>query len=267
MSDKYKMKCFKKGVVGISLEQIVGLILALMFIILLTVIIAGLLRMFTKAADQGTVTMFEKTSDAVTALTKEGSQHDSCRILVGYIEPNFGMVGFNREGEPNTQGRTGTRGTDDWGFVYETCGWDDTINKPLACLNEACICLCSGGMLDIDADDCKTDTRCRRFEGVSRFTTKRGGNTVDLVLYGEGCAGGDNAVIAGYIVRKQAGGIEIETVMSSREMEQYTEMPDCAEIIRESSREAQAQRRAASGNGNAGGAEEEAGEDEIIVSR
>jgi hypothetical protein len=262
------MKCSKKGVVGISLEQIIGLILALLFIILLTVIIAGLLRMFTKSADQGTVTMYEKISDAVTALTKEGSQHDSCRILVGYIEPDFGMVGFNREGEPNTQGRTGTRGGEDWGFVYETCGWDDAINKPLACLNEACICLCNGGVLDITGDDCKTDTRCRRFESVSRFTTKRNGNTVDMVLYGEGCAGGDNRVIAGYLVRRQAGGIEIESVMSSREMEQYTEIPDCAALIRESSRE-ERQQREAQGTGDEREGREERDQDPggIAVSR
>lgn len=222
----------KKGIVGLTLQQTIGLILAFMFILISVVVIAKMLHMFTGPPDQGTLQMYNRIFNSVDVMMNPANHNDTCKISTGYIEPNYAIVGFNKEGTPNSARQTGTRGDEEFGYIEEHCGIDDNIYKPRNCFNLACLCVCNGGSGDISGDDCSnSDATCKRVSpDVNDFKTNYGGRIVDLVLYGESCwQGSDNAVIAGYILRKQGTTITIDAVMDNAGMP--SGVPECDELV------------------------------------
>ncbi len=230
----------RKGIVGLSLTQTIGLVLAVGFIIMSIVVVAGLLNIFTGPPDQGTVNMFGRIVGAVDVMMHPSNTNDSCKILNGYIEPDFAVVGFNKQGESNADHKTGDPDDEDYGYVEEFCGViDDDIYKPSSCLDTACLCLCNGGAGGVSGDDCKDpdDSQCRRVSReVRRFVTlDDDGDEIDLVIYGESCWGWDNDVIAGYVVKKKTGNvISVEPVMTQEEMNStYRNIPECEDMVRD----------------------------------
>lgn len=190
--------------VELNLVELVGLIIAIMFIVLLVSVIAGLMNIFTGPPDQGTTTMYNKIFDSVEMMMDPANGNDSCKITSGYIEPNFAIVGFNMEGIKNAADESGDKGDEDYGYIEEHCGVEDNVYKPKTCMNLACLCLCNGGTGDISGNDCSGSSICKRVSKKTvRFLSSYKNEPTDLVLYGESCwSGSDSGVIGGYLITR-----------------------------------------------------------------
>jgi len=229
----------KKGSVELSLEQTIGLILAIGFILLSIAVIVGLMKAFTSPPDQGTTKMYSRMYDASLAMLNPANLNDSCKISRGYIDTDYAIVGFNPEGTPNKKGEIGTKGTEDYGLVRETCGWfsDKPVYKPTSCFNKACLCLCRTGTGSLGKDGCKDkQSRCMRLDAAQRLITYFKNSDKDLVLYGKSCIlGSKHNVIAGYVIKKKGDSLSINEVLTNEEMKQYN-YPECDDIAKSFSR-------------------------------
>jgi hypothetical protein len=184
-----------------------GLLIGGFFLLILFIVMINLLGIFDKA-DQGTVNQFNSLYDSIEVLFHPSNTEPACKLPIGYIEPNFAVVGFNEKGQlSSTEDETDSNGE----FIEEHCGIDDNIYKPESCFNDACLCLCSGGTGDVTGEDCSSAT-CKRLPGeVRQLVTDYDGSPVDLVLYGESCwSGSDHETLAGYTVTKSNGLVTIK---------------------------------------------------------
>jgi hypothetical protein len=121
------MKVFnsRRASVEMSLTQVIGMVLAVMLVVVSVAVISGLMNMLMKNPDEGTSEQYSKMVDAIEALYHPDNQNTSCRLELGYIEPDFAFVGFNKEGIPCVDCDAGET------FVEERCGWkDDNIESP-----------------------------------------------------------------------------------------------------------------------------------------
>jgi len=220
----------KKGVFDLPLEQTVGLVLAVMFVILIIAVIAGLMRAFTAPPDQGTGVMFNKIFNGIKAMSSPANTNTSCKIVNGYIEANYAVVGFNKQGLANVKGETD-------GFIHQYCGkiWDK-VNRPTSCYDKACLCLCKAGYADTGGDDCmKKGATCLRFDYVDQLTSSREGKPIDLVIYGKSCmlaleiTKTKYGVTGGYLINKNGNSYSVESV-TNEVMKTKNMTPDCVTL-------------------------------------
>lgn len=223
-------KLSKKGVAGV-IHATIGLVLGFLFIVLMILVLSKLTGMFTGPPDEGTQAMYNRMFNAIDAMMEPGNEVTACKILTGYIEPNYAIVGFNHDSVIRREG-DGDR------YIEEHCGpIDDNVYKPTNCFNLACLCVCNGGTGDISGDDCDdSDATCRRVDPeILTFRTHYGSDEVDLVLYGESCwVGSDNDVMAGYVLRKTGSTITIDAVPDNDDIP--SDMVQCDQMLRELSR-------------------------------
>ncbi|MFH1063794.1 MAG: hypothetical protein V1729_01800 [Candidatus Woesearchaeota archaeon] len=233
----------KKGIVEMSLQQTIGLVLAVLFIILSVIVIMGLINVFTAGPDTGSIATFNEVFDAAEVLLSPENTNlsQSCKITNRYLDPSFAIVGFNKKAISNQARETGDEGDDDYGYVEEYCGTtDNNIYKPSSCLDRACLCLCKGGMGDITGDDCKeSGAQCKRldagFQDFIMTNPTKNNKKIDLVIYGESCwLGSDLKVIPGYILKLQTKTrIEINPILSQTVMQsEYGDIPECKDLIK-----------------------------------
>ncbi len=239
----------KKGIVGMSLQQTIGLILAIMFIILSVVVIMGLINVFTAGPDEGSTARFNEIFDAVELMLSDANTNlsESCKIKNMYIHPGFAIVGFNKKGMPNEAGEYGKEGDENYGFVEEHCPpdppnllrnymWDD-IYKPKSCLDRGCLCLCPASG-DVDGDDCKdSGAQCRRlnagFQNFIMTNPEKNNMKIDLVIYGESCLGSNLNVIPGYVIKLHTKTmIEVNPILDIKVFQKdYAGILECKDLI------------------------------------
>jgi hypothetical protein len=214
-----KMKLFssRKSQVELSLQQVIGLVIAIIIVLASLGLFFGLMNIFVGPPDSGSVRTLNIIMSSVEALHDPHNTNTSCSIQAEYIEGDWSIVGFNTEGiMSGTKSSIRNKrypskvGEDS---ILETCGDNDEIEKPPACGNGPCICLCEGGGAtgagDVDGDDCReSNAICRKIpskvkkQGLTTLylaekkpsecahTTSLGGRSVglcDLVIDSEEC--------------------------------------------------------------------------------
>ena len=191
---------------GLTLKQIIGIVLAIVVVISTFNLFSGLLGWFSGPPDEGTKVTYEKMFAAINALYDPKTKITECFLAHGYIEPDYAIVGFPKSGG-----------------VEESCGAiDDDVNRPRKCGMNSCLCVCNGGYGDIEDDDCAQSTStCKQLSAkVTDLETKYDGEMVDMVLYGESCiTGSDSKVIVGFKITKNNGKIEIYEVKNKKDFE------------------------------------------------
>ena len=234
----------KKGVIEEVPTQTIGLILALFFVILSTVVIVGFIKYFSGPPDQGTINTYNRMYSSIEAMMNPANKNESCVLHPAYIEPDYAIVGFNKKGTVRGIVTPGSEKEheDDWTYTEEHCGAiKNNVDRPTACLEQACLCVCNGGAGDISGDDCKSEATCKRFGNHVKqlfANIEKGGvigssqtMTFDLVIYGEGCSGADKNVIVGYLLKKTSDSIYVEEIKTSKELQQLQAgKPDCEKL-------------------------------------
>lgn len=222
-----------KASVDLTLTQVIGLVLAFLIVLLMIIILRGLTDTFAGTPDEGTTVQYNKLFQSIEILFNPLNQNVSCKLPIGYVEPGYAIVGFNKEGQANVAGRKGFLGNENYGYIEEHCGIDDDIYRPTKCYDKACLCLCYGGGGDITGDDCM-GAACRRLpDDVRQLVTTYDGDPVDLVLYGESCwAGVNHDTIAGYTIQKDSSGlVHVRAVFGEQDFAAFT-APNCETILR-----------------------------------
>ena len=241
-------------------KQLVGFILAFLFIVASIPIILGVMNIFSKTPDSGSIVTLNFAYEAVTALHHPSNADvKACKILNRHIQPDWAIVGFNKDGVKSADEDIVCK----MGFdcVEEQCNTfgEQEIIKPLGeCGSGPCICLCNGGggsgLGDVDGDDCMEDgAECRKFAPDVGFDTfylwyaesdavighppecpeklfQKGSSTTgsicDLVLDSEGCLGGVNRdVMYALVIEKNPAikGVIFDYVASKEEFDdRYT---------------------------------------------
>ncbi len=239
--NKQFLRIYKKGFIDVSLEQTIGLVLAVGFILLSVAFIMNLMNNFAGKPDQGSEASFDRLGAAINTLFAKSLEDPTkvyaCKIQNGYIKPNFAIAGFNKDGEKNVAGQTGTKGNEDWGYIEETCGKDDKVYKPSDCLGFACICLCNGGSGDITGNNCKEKAKCSRLPAsIKTIYSEQDGAIIDAVFYSEKCnfKGSDKKVISGYYLElSTSSALKINEILTNDEYvgEKYKNFGLCDELL------------------------------------
>jgi len=195
---------------------------------------------FSGKPDQGSEANLNRIESAINYIIAKGAAEPgkihACKIQTGYIKPDFAIVGFNKDGEKNAAGKTGTKGNKDYGYVEESCHSQD-VYKPSNCLGFACICLCDGGTGDITSNDCKSDeAKCVRLPAsITQLYSWPAEGIKDMVFYGERCSGGDKNVITGYYLELSTQSIlQISEIQTYEEYisGKYRDLPLCQDLLK-----------------------------------
>jgi len=204
-----------------SIMQTAGLVLAVVFVIMITGIILKLTGIFGGADEQGTLATQARIVSAIEALMDPSTEESTCKIVNAFIQKDFALVGFHKNSDS----------------VEEQCGaiaiLRSDVTKPPACVNSACICACDGGWGDISGNDCiGRGVVCVRLpDNVNELKTLVFNNEIfDMVLYGETCSGRNRGVVSGYIVKRLGNDILIKSLESAEDMSVYATAPDCEEM-------------------------------------
>jgi hypothetical protein len=226
----------KKGDLGLSLQQIIGLVLAFAVILMTLGLFFGLMNIFTAKADPGSIKTFNGIYDAVGALYDERNTHEACIIKSEFLKADWAVVGFNSDCVRTADNDFYCEHGKD--CAEEQCRSlsspaDSNIEKPSWCGTGPCICLCNGGVVgDVSGNDCAEDTKnCRKFPPDSKFSAfyfinptegkcndpdfnnnnnpgilgiNRPGSYCDLVINSENCdfVGTDRGVVYGLVISK-----------------------------------------------------------------
>jgi hypothetical protein len=157
----------RKASVEITLQQIIGAIIAAIVILATLSLFIGLMNIFTGPPDTGSLANLEKIYDTITALYDPKNMNDSCVVKASYIQADWTIVGMNADGvQAADNSFYCSLGGD---CVEESCGADQNIKKPSQCGRGPCLCLCQGGgdltgTGDTDGDDCQEGNAvCKKF--------------------------------------------------------------------------------------------------------
>jgi len=163
----------RKAQVELSLQSLVGIIIAIVVILISVALFISLMNIFMGPPDSGTAANFNRVYDSVAALYDPHNTNTSCKIVGEYLGEDWSLVGFNADGvESSTvtsimNNRITCKQNED--CIIETCGDNDEIEKPSSCGTGPCLCVCDGGG-DVDGDDCKeSGAVCKKFPRDSGF--------------------------------------------------------------------------------------------------
>jgi hypothetical protein len=217
----------RKAAVELSLQQIIGLVIAVVVVLATVGLFFGLMSIFTSPPGSGSAATLNIVYEISAAMFDPHNQNTSCFLRAEYVQVDWTIVGFNSDGVLSgtvssiMEDRLTCSVNND--CVYENCGDNDEIEKPSSCGNGPCLCLCEGAALagvgDVDGDDCKeSGAVCRKFPRSIGFTTfylvesERGecangggpqGNALcDMFIDSEDCGGTDRRVGHTLIISK-----------------------------------------------------------------
>lgn len=161
----------RKSQVELSLQQIIGMVIAVIIVLATIGLFISLMNIFTGPPDTGSVQTLEIVYKTTMAFDDSRNQNTSCKVVGEYLQQDWSVVGFNADNI--TAADNNFRCTLGGDCIEESCGHDDNLVKPGSCGNGPCLCLCDGGMGDITSGDCTSrNAVCRRIPrnaGVDRF--------------------------------------------------------------------------------------------------
>jgi hypothetical protein len=244
----------KKAQVELSLQQVIGLVLAIVIILATLALFMSLMDIFLGPPDSGSVATMNIVYDSVKGLYHKDNKNDSCIITASYIEGDWSLVGFNADKVVSADNPkiTCELGED---CIEESCGIDDNIEKPNSCGKGPCICLCDGGgatgIGDVDGDDCKeSNAICKKLAaniGFKRFyfvedadeckSNPYGskGSLCDLVMDGESCGSYDRGVKYSLVIKKHGSDALLLDLVSTKDRKTfYSDVKtDCRIMVKE----------------------------------
>ena len=157
----------RKAQVELSLQSLVGIIIAIVVILISVALFISLMNIFIGPPDSGTAATFNRVYDSVAALYDPHNTNTSCKIVGEYLGEDWSLVGFNADGVIAADNNFACKVNED--CIEESCGADDNIEKPSSCGTGPCLCVCDGGG-DVDGDDCKeSGAVCKKFPRDSGF--------------------------------------------------------------------------------------------------
>ncbi len=157
----------RKASVEITLQQIIGAIIAAIVILATLSLFIGLMNIFTGPPDTGSLETLETLYNTITAMYDPQNKNDSCVMKGSFIKADWTIVGMNAD--EVTAADNDFECVVGGNCVEESCGADQNIKKPSSCGQGPCICLCQGGgdvtgAGDTDGDDCQEGNAvCRKF--------------------------------------------------------------------------------------------------------
>ncbi len=169
-----------KGSLNISLETVIGLVLAAIIIPGLFFFSVNLLDLVTNKPEQSTLNGFDglmiKINQLVDGTLNNAGNTDKTFIDVPYfIQNDYGLIGF------------------DSNFVHQTCGLRNIdLKKPISCLprQDACFCLDKSGW---GLDDVQNWQKCQtikdvRYVYVTKESVSNSGTKHDSISEGNNLA-------------------------------------------------------------------------------
>ncbi|MBI5880570.1 hypothetical protein HZB90_00395 [archaeon] len=157
----------RKAQVDLSLQSLVGIIIAIVVILISVALFISLMNIFISPPDSGTAATFNRVYDSVAALYDPHNTNTSCKIVGEYLGEDWSLVGFNADGVIAADNNFACKVNED--CIEESCGHDDNVQKPSSCGTGPCLCVCDGGG-DVDGDDCKeSGAVCKKFPRDSGF--------------------------------------------------------------------------------------------------
>ncbi|MBN1544063.1 hypothetical protein JW898_01220 [Candidatus Woesearchaeota archaeon] len=150
----------RKAQTELSLQQIIGLIIAVVIVLATVGLFISLMMIFSGPPDSGSVRTLDLLHKTVLAFDNPRNLNESCYIRAEYVSEDWSIVGFNaddvRAADNDFKCKLGGN------CIEESCGHDDDVIKPGACGKGPCLCLCNGGG-DVDGNDCQeTGATCRK---------------------------------------------------------------------------------------------------------
>lgn len=250
----------KKAQVELSLEQIIGLVIAIVIVLATLLFFTGLMNIFMGPPDSGSEATFQFIFDAVELMYDSKNMNDTCIIQPSYLEGDWSIVGFNADDiiAADDNDITCELGKD---CIEEKCGLvNQNIIKPTSCGKGPCICLCDGGgatgVGDVDGDDCQeSNAKCRKLASNVGFDTfhfvsdkchkgSYGSKTglCDLVYSGESCSGGNYKTQMTLVIKKGKGyksgnnALIFDLVSTSDVQKYYPKAPGCRQMVEDMKR-------------------------------
>ncbi len=184
------MKFFsKKAQTELSLQQIIGLVIAVGIVLATLALFIGLMNIFMKPPGSGSMKTLNLFADVTNAFYfNPKNQNTSCYQYNWFVEDNWAIVGFNANGVCSLS--DDDQCCEEYGddCVEEECGVDDNVYKCASCGPGPCVCLCYVGTSgDVSGDECcKGGSKCKPFpkdNGLERF-----------YRYGSGWCGGEGNI-------------------------------------------------------------------------
>ncbi|MFC1742286.1 hypothetical protein ACFL3V_07160 [Nanoarchaeota archaeon] len=198
----------RKAQVELSLQQIIGLVIAIIIILATVAFFMGLMNIFMGPPDSGSLRTWNLAYEVIESLYDKRNLNTSCYISAGFLKEDIGIVGFNADGMA-AAGNDGIICEMGENCIEETCGaFNENIEKPNSCGTGPCLCVCDGGMGDLTDDDCKASgAKCQKFPSSIGFDvmyfvdtdddectssyrvpgTGEAGSLCDLMYRGSGC--------------------------------------------------------------------------------
>ncbi len=145
MNKKYKKRNFasKKGSVALPAQSLIGIVLGFIAVILIFGVFFALIKMFVNPPSAGSAKSLSDFQNIVDAILSPENNNASCYWTVMFIEQNWALVGFNKNGiKSHTEDIVCSSGDD---CIEERCcnGYCNDVKKPKVCGGNPCTCLCS----------------------------------------------------------------------------------------------------------------------------
>ncbi len=175
-------RSFRKAQAELSLQQIIGLVIAVGIVLATLALFIGLMNIFIKPPSSGTAASVQTVADIVQALYDPANKNDSCYIYNFFIEENWAIAGFNADGVHSKTADIDCEAGDE--CIEERCcnGNCNNVIKPPVCGKGPCVCVCNvctasvGGACtgSLGGKDClKKGSVCRPFDENIGFKTFR----------------------------------------------------------------------------------------------
>jgi len=152
----------KKGIAGSIVNEINGIVLAGIVIVLSVVVIVQCAPMFGKSPEgHASRTNLEALAAEIEILLESPKKFDTGSFILS-VEEDYAIVGFDRDWDENLR----SEGKED--FIWSECGYGNIMEKPIVdeCKHRACLCLYERSALGQQKDFGikNTPIECRGFD-------------------------------------------------------------------------------------------------------